>query len=176
MEAFESFVAVALETEGLVVSGAVEFPVSQLTRKTAYPETQTHGFEVDLVAARADQLVLSTVKSFLGSQGVIADHVTGPTTNLAALPTTQRPHHPRRRNPNSRFPLRLRPIPSAATPLRGQIRRADQGTREAQIRQWCATQHAGGGPIEVFGVNDVVARVRQAAAAKQYRDNPSSSP
>jgi hypothetical protein len=43
---------------------------------------------VDLVAARADQLVLSTVKSFLGSQGVIADHVTGATTNLAARSST----------------------------------------------------------------------------------------
>ena len=84
MEAFESFVAVALESEGFVVSEAVKFPVAQVTRKAAYEEVQTHGFEVDLVAARADRLVLATVKSFFGSQGVQADHVTGATTNLVA--------------------------------------------------------------------------------------------
>ncbi|MFL5826734.1 MAG: hypothetical protein ACJ76V_09445, partial [Thermoleophilaceae bacterium] len=44
-------------------------------------EMQTHGYEVDLVAARADRLVLATVKSFFGSRGVVADHVTGETTS-----------------------------------------------------------------------------------------------
>ena len=34
-------------------------------------------FEVDLVAARADRLVLATVKSFFGSRGVVADAVMG---------------------------------------------------------------------------------------------------
>lgn len=81
MEAFESFVALALEREGFVVSEAVKFPVQLQTRKAAYKEMQTHGYEVDLVAARADRLVLATVKSFFGSRGVVADHVTGETTN-----------------------------------------------------------------------------------------------
>ena len=67
MEAFESFVAIALEVEDFVVSEAVKFPVQKLTKKVAYEESQTHGFEVDLVAARADRLVLATVKSFFGS-------------------------------------------------------------------------------------------------------------
>ncbi|MEZ5110342.1 MAG: hypothetical protein R2732_02410 [Microbacteriaceae bacterium] len=60
VEAFEQFVALALEAEGLVVSSALKFPVKRRTRKTAYEEWQTHGFEVDLVAARADKLVLAT--------------------------------------------------------------------------------------------------------------------
>src|SRR6266516_1780005 len=77
MEAFESFVALTLEAEGLVVSEAVKFPVTRQTAKAAYAETQTHGFEVDLVAARADRLVLATVKSFFGSRGVVADAVMG---------------------------------------------------------------------------------------------------
>jgi hypothetical protein len=81
MEAFESFVVIALETEGFVVSPAVKFAVQLQTRKTAYAEMQTHGYEVDLVGARADALVLATVKSFLGSRGVVAEHVTGETTN-----------------------------------------------------------------------------------------------
>lgn len=75
VEAFESFVAIALETEGFVVSEAVKFPVKRKTGKAAYAEEQTHGYEVDLVGARRDRLVLATVKSFFGSRGVVADHV-----------------------------------------------------------------------------------------------------
>ena len=81
MEAFESFVAVALEAEGLVVSSAVKFPVRLQTRRVDRVEIQTHGYEVDLVGARADRLILATVKSALGSRGVVAEHVTGETTN-----------------------------------------------------------------------------------------------
>jgi len=43
VEAFESFVAVALETEGYVVSSSVKFPVARQTAKAAYAEVQTHG-------------------------------------------------------------------------------------------------------------------------------------
>lgn len=77
MEAFEQFVALALESEGLVVSSALKFPVKRRTRKQAYEEWQTHGFEVDLVAARSDKLVLATVKSFFGSRGAVAADVRG---------------------------------------------------------------------------------------------------
>jgi hypothetical protein len=76
VESFESFVALALEDEGLVVSEAVKFPVTRRTAKAAHSETQTHGFEVDLIGARGDRLVLATVKSFLGSRGVAVEHVT----------------------------------------------------------------------------------------------------
>jgi hypothetical protein len=81
VESFESFVALALEAEGFVVSPAVKFPVRRRTRKAAYRELQRHGYEVDLVAARRNQLVLATVKSFFGSAGVNADHVTGKKSN-----------------------------------------------------------------------------------------------
>ncbi len=47
------------------------------TRKVLHDEVQPHGYEVDLVGARADGLVLATVKSFLGSRGVVAEHVMG---------------------------------------------------------------------------------------------------
>lgn len=79
MEAFESFVALAMEDEGLVVSSAVKFPVTRRTAKAQHEETQTHGFEVDLVAANADTLVLASVKSFFGSRGIVAADVDGST-------------------------------------------------------------------------------------------------
>jgi hypothetical protein len=69
----------ALETEKLVVSEALKFPVTQQTTSGL----QTHGYEVDLVGARSDRLVLATVKSFFGSAGVATDHVTGTATRVA---------------------------------------------------------------------------------------------
>lgn len=81
MEAFESFIALALEDDGYVVSGAVKFPVRIKTGKKAYDEFQEHGFEVDLVGARSDGLVLATVKSFFGSGGVRSEEVKGTSKN-----------------------------------------------------------------------------------------------
>jgi hypothetical protein len=52
VEAFESFVALALEAEQLVVSEAIKFPVARQVAKAARREIQTHGYEVDLVGAR----------------------------------------------------------------------------------------------------------------------------
>ena len=43
MEAFEAFVAIALENEGLVVSEAIKFPVQRPTKKAIHEEIQTHG-------------------------------------------------------------------------------------------------------------------------------------
>ena len=45
-------------------------------------------------------------------------------------------------------------------------------THEPRIREWCASVNAGAGPIEVVGIDEVVAEVRKAASKKQYRDNP----
>lgn len=46
-----------------------------------------------------------------------------------------------------------------------------QGLHEQRIRDWCAGQIVGGGPIEVFGITEVMAKVLGAAAQTQYRDN-----
>ena len=55
----------------------MKFRVKRRTAKAVHEEVQTHGYEVDLLAARADLLVLATVKSFFGSRGVAADDVAG---------------------------------------------------------------------------------------------------
>lgn len=44
-------------------------------------------------------------------------------------------------------------------------------THEPLIRDWASTQVVGGGPIEVYGLSDVIDAV-PAAASKTYRDNP----
>ncbi len=70
MEAFEHIVKVYLETQGYTVSSNVKFPVPLLTNKRTRREVQTHGYEVDVVASRVNELVLGSVKSYLGSKGV----------------------------------------------------------------------------------------------------------
>jgi len=84
MEAFEQFVKIALEAEDLVVASGVKFPVKRQVRKAERAEFQTHGYEVDLVGARADSLVLATVKSFFGSLGVTSRTVAGESGNTGA--------------------------------------------------------------------------------------------
>lgn len=170
MEAFESFVALSLEHEGLVVSEALKFPVAQQTTSGL----QTHGYEVDLIGARADRLVLASVKSFFGSAGVAADHVMG----TAARPAL-----------NKRYALLNNPVvrktvvTSAAkrfgyrvgqVELRfyvGKFAGARDGRHEQLIREWCHSQKVGSGPIRVIDLQEVVTVVREIAGRKEYRDN-----
>jgi len=70
VEAFEQVVKVFLEAKDYVVTSNVKFPVRRKTKKVKYDEYQTHGYEVDIVAARHDSLILGSVKSFFGSVGV----------------------------------------------------------------------------------------------------------
>lgn len=175
MEAFESFVALALETEDLLVSSAVKFPVTRPTAKTAYNENQTHGFEVDLVASRADKLLLVTVKSYLGSRGVVAEHVMGQSANKQS---------------NARYALLNDPVVREAVVAQacerygygreqvemrlyvGRFAGSKTGENERRIRQWCLGQTVGGGSIQVFGLQEVATAARSVAASKTYRDNP----
>jgi hypothetical protein len=170
MEAFESFVALALETEELVVSEALKFPVQQQTTSGL----QTHGYEVDLVGARSDRLVLASVKSFFGSRGVVADHVAGTAARTVL---------------NKRYALlnnafvRKTVVEGAAerfgysldqVELRlyvGKFAGSKAGIHEQRVREWCLGEHVGSGPIRVFNVEEVVEQVRRVAAITQYRDN-----
>ena len=174
VEAFESFVALALESEGFVVSPAVKFRVKLKTRKTAYEETQAHGYEVDLVGARQDKLVLATVKSFFGSRGVVADHVTreGGAENwqrLYALLNNDAIRGQVVRGAAKRYGYRVRNVE-----LRfyvGRFAARTTRTHEDRIREWARKQRVGSGPIRVFNLDQVVHRVREIAADTQYRDD-----
>ncbi len=175
MESFEQFVAVAMEAEGLIVSEAVKFPVQRQTRKVLHDEVQTHGYEVDLVGARADRLVLATVKSFLGSRGVVAEHVMGTggdrkSRNLYLLLNDQAIRSAVVRSAADRYGYA-----EAQVTVRlyvGRFAAPVKHTHEPKIRKWAETQIVGGGPIEVYGLPDVIESVRKVAASKTYRDNP----
>lgn len=171
MEAFEQFVALAMESEGLVVSSALKFPVKRRTRKVAYEEWQTHGFEVDLVAARSDRLVLATVKSFFGSRGVVAEHVRGEGSDPRANALYALLNDPLIRGTvvaaaAGRFGFQTDQIE-----LRLYVGRFATSRSEEAVREWCAEQHVGAGPIAVIGASEVVEIVRRVARSTQYRDN-----
>jgi hypothetical protein len=67
MEAFEHIVKVYLEAQGYIVTTGVKFPVKKRCKNG---RCQVHGYEVDVVAAKQDSLLLASVKSFFGSGGV----------------------------------------------------------------------------------------------------------
>jgi hypothetical protein len=46
-----------------------------------------------------------------------------------------------------------------------------QGSDEHLVRAWCESQIVGGGPVGVFGVNEVVATAMRVAARKTYVDD-----
>lgn len=175
VEAFEQFVAVALEAEGLVVSEAVKFPVQLQTAKAAYEEVQTRGYEVDLVAARGGRLVLATVKSFFGSRGVAAEDVTGTSPNVRNRKLYSLLNDPAIRTAVVKGAADRFGYNADQVQLRlyaGRFAGPTRGAHEAKIRAWCAGQHVGAGPIEVVGLAEVVQAARSAAARKEYRDNP----
>ncbi|MFJ4225506.1 hypothetical protein [Microbacterium sp. NPDC089695] len=169
VEAFEQFVALAMETEGLVVSGALKFDVRRRTRKLQYEEWQTHGYEVDLVGARADRLVLATVKSFFGSRGVVSDHVMGLSGNTSwyALLNESEIRAAVLAQAAKRFGYDYEHVE-----MRLYVGRFAGGGHEARIREWAGSQVMGGYPLRVVGAAEVVQKVRAMAGRTQYRDHP----
>jgi hypothetical protein len=169
MEAFEAFVPLTMEDDDFVVSEAVKFPV-EINVRGGYH--QRHGFEVDLVGARADKVVLATVKSFFGSRGVVADDVAGVGSHSGRYAILNKPivRASVVRQACDRFGYEEDQVE-----LRlyvGRFAGEKSGEHERSIRAWCAKQFVGGGPIRVFGLQDVAARARRVASGTTYRDNP----
>jgi hypothetical protein len=135
MEAFESFVALALETEELVVSEALKFPVAQQTTSGKQPTaTRSTSLEHDLTASSSRRSSRSSARTAAERFGYQAHQVE----------------------------MRL---------YVGKFAGAKTGEHRRRIETWCAQQQVGSGPIQVIGVEDVVARVRQVAQTNQYRDS-----
>lgn len=171
MEAFESFVALSMGKEGLVVSGATKFMIKRKTKKSVHSEYQTHGYEVDLVGARKDKLVLATVKSFFGSDGVRSKEVSGESSASGSAGYKLL----------NDFELRDAVIEEACKAYgysRNQVElRLYAGkfagkNGEQEVRDWARSQIVGSGPIRVYGVNEVVADVKELAKSKTYIDDP----
>lgn len=171
MEAFEQFVALALEDEGFVVSGGLKFPVKRQTAKTAYAEFQKHGFEVDLVGARSDCLVLATVKSFFGSRGVVAEHVKGTSASARGNRGYALLNEPIVRKEVVTGAAERFGYSEQQIELRLYVGHFARKDSEGAIRDWFDTQLVGSGPIQLVGAKEVVETVRRVARKTEYRDS-----
>lgn len=171
MEAFESFVALALEAEGYVVAGPVKFKIKRQTKKASYVEIQEHGYEVDLVAARADRLLLVSVKGFFGSDGVRALEVSGEAgakssggykmlNDLELRDAIIEKACDKYGFKPKQVELRL---------YGGKFKSGSKG--EAQVREWANKQKAGSGPIGVYSAEGIASIVLERAKEKTYVDN-----
>jgi hypothetical protein len=119
--------------------------------------------------------VLATVKSFFGSRGVVADHVTGETSNERGRKLYLLLNNPVIRDQVIAEAARQYRYNTNQVQLRlyvGRFAAPVKRRHEDRIRRWASEQRAGCGPIEVFGVDEVVGKVLEAADHKQYRDNP----
>lgn len=171
MEAFESFVALALETEGLVVSEAVKFKLSLQTKRQGRVEIQEHGYEVDLVAARADKLVLASVKSFFGSQGVKAKEVAG-LSGGAGDSGYKMLNRPEVRDGILAEAAKQYGYKPDQIEFRLYVGHFNSVSQELATREWCNSQIVGSGPIKVVSVDEIVDVVKEKASSKTYLNNP----
>lgn len=173
MEAFEHVAKVFLESQGYAVSTNVKFPVRRRTKKQAYEEYQEHGYEVDLVAARADELLLGSVKSFFGSFGLskqffraIADQSkkkwweTNKLFNEREVQegvltvACERYHYPRNRVFLGMFV--------------GKFKIGDEADIRAHLSEMCF----GGGSVRLYDLSMIMKGVVAEAKRKTYRDDP----
>lgn len=171
MEAFESFVALALEAEDFVVTGPVKFKISKKTNKKAVEEFQAHGYEVDLVGSRGDKLVLVSVKSFLGSGGVKPKEVTGEVGQSNSkgymMLNDVWLRHEIVRMAAEKYGYKINQVELRL--YGGKFMGGENGV--AIVKEWAARQRVGAGSIAVFTGAEIASIVLKMAESKTYRDN-----
>lgn len=173
MEAFEHIAKVFLETQGYAVSTNMKFPIRRRTKKRAREEYQEHGYEVDLVAARADELLLGSVKSFFGSQGLsrqffreIADQTKRAWWESHKLFNEQEVQAGVLSGAAQRFGYPAERIFLALFVGKFKL------SHEADIRAYLAQMRFGTGPVRLYDLPTILAGVVAEAEKKTYRDDP----
>jgi hypothetical protein len=173
MEAFEQVVRVYLETKGYVVSTNVKFAVRRRTQKEEREESQTHGYEVDLVAAKKGSLILGFVKSYLGSGGVDRQGF------QALADKTKKTYFGRYKffnEPDIREGVLAGATERYGYPLE-EIRVAMYAGRfrnghETDVRNYLESMQVGGGAVEVVGLDKIVFGLWSQTASKTYINDP----
>jgi len=176
MEGFEHVVRGALEVENYIVQGNLKFPVKRATKqrtKQGKAVEQTHGYEIDLVGARGDSLVLASVKSFFGSHGVskvgfraIADKNDPKEQGLYRIINDEDLRDDIIDAAAKRFGYEPRQVE-----IRLYVGRFKPG-HEDSIRAYVSSIRAGIGPIRVFGIKEIVQPLLKLAESTMYIDDP----
>jgi hypothetical protein len=164
----------------LIVSGNQKFHVSIKSRKRDREETQTHGYEIDLVGARQDALVLASVKSFFGSRGV-SRHGFRDLSEIAD-PPSDRQHKAFNLYKIFNEPeLRTKIIEEAArrygysddqVELRLYVGRFGNELDRRDITAHLKTVRAGKGSIRVVALDEIVRSLFSVLESKTYINDP----
>lgn len=176
MESFEQVAKVFYEARGYVVTSNVKFPVRKQTRKATYTENQKHGYEIDLVGARAGSLVLASVKSYLGSTGV---HPQG----FKGLADEAKATHFNRYTLFNDAEVREQVVARAAEQYGYPVEQValalcvgkfayKDGSGEAKVRQHLSSMVVGAGPVQVYNLDEIVEGVLEASKSSTYHDDP----
>jgi hypothetical protein len=173
VEAFEQVVKVFLEAKGYVVTSNVKFPVRRKTKRVKYDEYQTHGYEVDIVAARHDSLILGSVKSFFGSVGVNRQGFRGIADNSRQ---THFQNYTMFNEREVREGILLEAekrygYPQSQTQFylfAGKFKAGD----EIIITDHLSGIEAGAGPVRVVNLESIVEGLLEAAQSKTYYNDP----
>lgn len=176
LESFGQVAKVFYEGRGYVVTSNVKFPVLKQTKRAAYAEFQEHGYEIDLVAARAQSLVLASVKSYLSSTGVQPQGFKGLADESK---TTHFNRYTIFNDPYVRKQVVAKAAERYGYPV-NQVQLAlcvgkfayKHGSGEARIRQHLGRMEVGAGPVHVFNLEEIVDGVLQASRASTYHDDP----
>jgi hypothetical protein len=173
LEAFEHVVKVYLEHQGYVVTNNVKFYVRRQTGRRAYPEFQTHGYDVDIVAARENELLLGSVKSYFGSQGVTRGFFKGLSEggarHLHARATIFNESDVRKGIVEEA--KRIYGYPVSKIHMALFVGRFAGGTHEEDIRQHLRRVKVGGKSVEVVGIQEIADTLLQIAESKTYHDD-----
>jgi hypothetical protein len=178
VEGFEHLVKVALEEEDFVVSGNMKFHVERLTKKSNRKETQNHGYEIDLVAANHESLVLASVKSFFGSKGVSTK---GFKELIETVPTPRQLRHFDLYKIFNDSDLREKVISKAAkqfgykshqVELRLYVGKFQSESARNEITKYLGSIKAGKGGIRVFGLEDTLKSLFKVLENKTYFNDP----
>lgn len=171
MEAFESFVALALEAEDFVVAGPMKFKHKMQTKNKKSVVFQEHGYEIDLVGAKADKLVLASVKGFFGSGGVRPLEVTGeagPTKSSGyKLLNDTKLRDAIVKQAAEKFGYKPNQVELRL--YGGIFKGGDKGLD--QVRTWAQKQIVGGAPIGVYSGSQIAEVVVKMAQSKTYRNH-----
>lgn len=174
MEAFEHVVKVYLEHQGYVVTNNVKFYVRRQTGRRAYPEFQTHGYDIDIVAAREDELLLGSVKSYFGSQGVTRGFFKGLSQGgerkIYARATIFNEADVRKGVLQEA--KRIYGYPLSKIRLALYVGKFAGGTHEEDIRGHLQKMRVGGKPVQVIGIQEIGESLTQIAESKTYHDDP----
>lgn len=176
VESFEQVAKVFYEARGYVVTSNVKFPVRKRTRRVAYAEFQEHGYEIDLVGARARSLVLASVKSYFGSTGVHPQDFKGLADETKAT-------HYNRYTLFNEADVRDQVVARAAEQYGYPVEQVQlslcvgkfaykDGRGEAKIRRHLGTMDVGAGPVQVFNLDEIMEGVLEASKASTYHDDP----